>query len=365
MAGHMGAMTEGTGTGLPRHEPGLDGIRAVAILAIVIYHACPDALPGGWAGVDAFFVLSGYLITRLLAREMVETGRLHFGLFYARRALRLMPAFGLLLLFALARAALAPSEAAGQLQFQGIGMAVTYLMNWNRAFGWVNQGILGHTWSLSMEEQFYLLWPVCFLALWRRRPVAWLAGATGLIIAWRCALALGGADAERTYNGFDTHADALAIGCILALVPLGAPARLGLTRAAPLAVAALAVILLAMPFRSLWTQTWGLTAAALASAWLIVAAQQDGWLKRVLSSPLAVYTGRISYGWYLWHYPFLLIGIWSIPDISAAQRLALVFAGYPVAMLSYHCVERPCLRLKDRLRPKARPEPEPAGLTAA
>ncbi|GGF65260.1 hypothetical protein GCM10007301_26290 [Azorhizobium oxalatiphilum] len=344
------------------YEPALDGIRALAITAIAIYHASPALLPGGWAGVDVFFVLSGYLITRLLADEMTATGRIAFGRFYARRALRLLPAFALLLAFMLVRAAMAPSFAHATPILQSTGIAATYLMNWNRAFNWLPQDLLGHTWSLSMEEQFYLLWPVCFLFLRGRRPLAWLCGVVVLVVAWRSYLALTGADAERTYNGFDTHADALAIGCIFALVPLGARLRRLLAVTAPLALLALAALLLLMPHRALATQTLGLTAAALASAWLVVAAREEGWLKRLLSLRPVAYTGRISYGWYLWHYPFLVLGIWADPDISTAHRLALVFAAYPVAMASYHFVERPCLRLRGYFRPIV---PAPAILAPA
>ncbi len=337
-----------------RYEPALDGIRAFAITSVVFYHALPTELVGGWVGVDVFFVLSGYLITRLLAQELQASGTINFRFFYMRRVLRLLPAFAALLLFQLLRIALEGNPVVARQMLEATLISATYLINWSRAFEWLPQDVLGHTWSLAMEEQFYLIWPVTLLLVWKRRPLTWLTGAIVVIVAWRCVLAFTGSDPERTYNGFDTHADALLIGCVLALLPADAPILVHVRRFSALPLAALTAMVLFLIHSALLTQTIGLTAAALFAAWLIVAAGVDGWLKRLLSLKPLSYTGRISYGWYLWHFPILLIGVNTIPGLTNAGRAGLVLAAYPVAMASYHFIERPFLALRPRFRAPAR-----------
>jgi peptidoglycan/LPS O-acetylase OafA/YrhL len=199
-----------------KYEPSLDGIRAVAITAVVLYHSAPNWFPGGWAGVDAFFVLSGYLITRLLSDEIKENGSIDFQNFYIRRALRLAPAFVVLLVVELAFD-LIESSPQKWVNAQAVHISGLYLMNWNRAFDWLPEGHLGHTWSLAMEEQFYLLWPMMLLMIWRRDALRWTVTGIFVVFAWRTALAISGAGVDRTYNGFDTHADALLMGCALSL----------------------------------------------------------------------------------------------------------------------------------------------------
>lgn len=347
------------------YEPALDGIRALAITSVVFFHAFPTVLVGGWAGVDVFFVLSGYLITRLLAQELWAGDTINFRFFYIRRALRLLPAFGALLLFQLLRIALEGNPVLARQMLEATFISATYLINWSRAFQWLPQDVLGHTWSLAMEEQFYLLWPVSLLLIWKRRPLAWLYGAIALIIVWRCALALTGSDPERTYNGFDTHADALLVGCVLALLPAGTPLLAQMRRFPAVPLAALLAIFLFLPHRTVLTQTFGLTIAALCAAWLVVAAGADTWLKRLMSLKPLTYTGRISYGWYLWHFPILMIGLNNLPGLSAWGKAGLVLSAYPVAMASYHFIERPFLALRPRFRAAPAAEtmtPPPAGV---
>ncbi len=208
------AETPAFGRLLTRYEPSLDGMRAVAVTCVVAFHAT-HWLPGGWAGVDVFFVLSGFLITSLLAQEIEASGSIDLGSFYLRRALRLVPALTVMLLASLAVAVLLPSRTLEDVR--AIGLAGTYLMNWNRAFALFPQAWLGHTWSLAMEEQFYLLWPAILLLIRARRPVTLISALVVLVTVWRLVLVLSGAPAERTYNGFDTHADGLLIGSALAL----------------------------------------------------------------------------------------------------------------------------------------------------
>jgi peptidoglycan/LPS O-acetylase OafA/YrhL len=156
------------------YEPALDGLRAVAIVAVMIYHANERLLPGGYLGVDLFFVLSGYLITRLLSEELSINGKVSFFDFYIRRFLRLTPALWTLLVFCVALAVASHRRVSSLVS---VAIAATYLMNWNRAFHWASQGLLPHTWTLSIEEQFYLLWPLAFVFIRRYRPLIWISVA--------------------------------------------------------------------------------------------------------------------------------------------------------------------------------------------
>lgn len=333
------------------YEPSLDSVRAFSIVAVVFYHAF-TTVPGGWIGVDAFFVLSGYLITRILAEEMRYNGRLDVFNFCIRRVLRLVPAFALMLAAELTFEAIMSNEVWEHIE--AAALSATYLMNWNRAFAFGPQGHLGHTWSLAMEEQFYLLWPAALIIV-RKRPIPSLVITILAVVSWRCWLAIQGADPERTYNGFDSHADALLIGCLTAYVPLSAELKSVLTRNVWMPVIGLTLLLVYSHFRTIFTQTAGLTLAAAFAAWIIVAATQHGLLNRFLRLPPLVYTGRISYGLYLWHFPILLAGLSVFSLSSAVDKLLLLCVAYAVAALSYHFVERPFLKLKSKFAPRDRP----------
>jgi peptidoglycan/LPS O-acetylase OafA/YrhL len=339
-----------------RYEPSLDGLRAFSVLSVVFYHISENWMPGGWAGVDTFFVLSGYLITSLLAREMDETGTIRFGRFYIRRVLRLGPALGCLLAFIVFAALFTPFSERRVELLRGAAISLVYMMNWSRAFAWFPPWVLDHTWSLSMEEQFYLLWPALFLFFKRGRPVLWLTLTLVIVTTWRVFLASTGAEPERTYNGFDTHSDGLLLGCVIALLPrlrLGAVA----SKSIVIPVAGLISIFFFLQFRTYFTQTAGLSISAVLSAWIILALEQDNWLKKFLSMKPLVYTGRLSYGWYLWHFPLIRMARYTLQRMHLSANggadwigfnCALVVVSYVVAMLSFEFVETPFLRLKNR-----------------
>jgi peptidoglycan/LPS O-acetylase OafA/YrhL len=172
--------------------------------------------------------------------------------------------------------------------------------------------------------------------------------ALAAMVAWRSFLTLTGSSPERTYNGFDTHADTLLIGCALALARPGPRLSEIARRFAAVPVAVLIAILTGLSYRSPFIQTVGFTLAGLATAWVIVAAMQSGWLKRALSVRPLTYSGRISYGLYLWHVPIVMLG----PKfIHGYLSLLLIPLSFGVAALSYAYVEKPFLRLKARFEP--------------
>lgn len=332
----------------------LDGLRAVAILAVVSYHAAGRFFPGGWCGVDVFFVLSGFLITSILRRELEQTGRISYANFLVRRALRLAPALSLLLLFEIVRSFFA-SNASEILQAALV--AAANLMNWSRSFNLFPQDVLGHTWSLSAEEQFYLLWPFALALVFRRGAARWVVAAVVAVTAWRVALAFAGSGPDRIYNGFDTHCDGFLIGCLLGLVgvatcheKIAAWGRFGPHLPRPSTpVVLLALIVLLIPFGAAMC-AFGLTLAVGCSAWLLIAVQGNNWLTWILSSSPLAYTGKISYGWYLWHYPALAIAH-QVRVAGWPQHLFVlaVLAGtYGIAALSYAYVEQPILARKRR-----------------
>ena len=205
------------------YVPALDGLRALAVMLVLAAHLGIPFMHGGVIGVDLFFVLSGFLITGLLLEEQERNGQIHYPAFYARRALRLFPALVLLLPLVGIAAHLSPEidKATGDLTTGGIPWVLLYLANWPRATG-TQLGLFGHTWSLAIEEQFYLLWPAALFLLVRKRtdyPRALVVSLSvaALVAVHRAVEWLQGAGIDRVANGTDMRADALLIGCATAL----------------------------------------------------------------------------------------------------------------------------------------------------
>lgn len=146
----------------------------------------------------------------MLANELSAAGKIDYRNFYIRRILRLWPPLAVFLFVVVLKISL--SEGQKTASFEAVAVSAVYLMNWSRAFIWWEQYKLGHTWSLAMEEQLYLLWPALLTLIFARRAICCIFGLIVVMVTWRCFLALNGADPERTYNGFDTHGDALLIG---------------------------------------------------------------------------------------------------------------------------------------------------------
>lgn len=324
-----------------KYERAFDGLRAIAIIFVFLDHAWEFRFPGAWAGVDVFFVLSGYLITTLLANELSATGQIDYRNFFIRRILRLWPAFAVFLFVMVMTISMSKGPNTGS--FQAVAVSAVYLMNWNKAFAWWEPSNLGHTWSLAMEEQFYLLWPVLLSLIFVRRPIRYVLGLITVMITWRCFLALSGADPDRTYNGFDTHGDALLIGCLLALLVRRTPdPTIHLSKLWPVASAGLLAILFLLTHRTVLAQTAGLSIASVLTFVIIAGLRRETLLKSLLSTRPLVYLGKISYGFYLWHFPI----VFGLSHYGIAGKLAAFMFSFGLASASYHWIELPFLALK-------------------
>jgi len=339
-----------------RHNPALDGLRALSVTAVVLYHA--GALSGGWVGVEVFFVISGFLITGLLAAEHERNGRIDLVGFWRRRARRLLP--GIVMLAAIAAAYLwtyrdtRPSTTAGR---DMVGL-LTYTSNWVSIGGdgyWGQfeaPSVLRHAWSLAIEEQYYLVFPLIAAVLLRRRAFGrGLAVLTAVALAWQ-VVASYRFDADRLYLGTDTRAFGLLAGGVLALGLRRRPIAGPRARAVLVAVGLAALgVLTAMSigfgdagpasFRG-WFQLLVLASAAAILA--VHDADHPTVVGRLVGSrPLAL-VGRWSYGIYLFHWPLLLV---LAPHGPADEWLLGVLAlaiTIPVAGASYQLVEHPIRR---------------------
>jgi peptidoglycan/LPS O-acetylase OafA/YrhL len=339
------------------YRPALDGVRAVAVLSVITYHL--GEFPGGFLGVDVFFVLSGYLITGLLLQERATTGRISIRAFWARRARRLLPALLLLLaVSALVAGHNAPVETLAARRADTFA-ALFYYANWHfiassQSYFATSAGLspLLHTWSLAIEEQFYLLWPVILLGLIglaSRRPrilVAIILTGAGVSAVAMAAL-YSETDPNRSYLGTDTRAHALLLGAALAALLHSRPSLLAHPRARLLAalswpVAAVAVGLPLLTFRDQGTAYYhggsALFAVAVVFSLWIVEARPHGVPAAALTLAPARWIGRISYGLYLWHWPLIVWVGMSGSRMLKAKELALTFA---VATASFYMLERP------------------------
>jgi peptidoglycan/LPS O-acetylase OafA/YrhL len=347
---------------------GLDGIRAVAVAGVLLFHGGVSGVGGGMLGVDVFFALSGFLITSLLVTEHERTSTIAFGRFYLRRARRLLPAL-FITLIGVAFYARYIADPATLSSLRGDALStLAYVANWRFIFSdqsyFVVNGApspLLHTWSLAIEEQFYLLWPlICLLVLRRgsRRTLA-LVAALGALASFGTSLglSLAGAGSARLYYGTDTRAQAILAGAVLgALGPLtewsGRPGRFGrsatgrraLVAASLLGAAAVLFSFHAVAGNNAFLYRGGFLLVAVGTTAVIALAvnQPDAVLSRALSWRPLCYVGLISYGLYLYHYPLFLTLDHQRTGLSGASLLAVRLAAtFAVAVASFHLVEGP------------------------
>jgi peptidoglycan/LPS O-acetylase OafA/YrhL len=318
-----------------KHRPELDGLRGIAILVVLAAHTGVPGFSdgGGGAGVTLFFVLSGYLITSMLLAEKAKYGRVDFRAFYIRRALRLFPALAavLVVVVLLVVAGLMPQEAREGVDYRIVlAGVVCYVANWVAVAG-QPIGMLGHTWSLAVEEQFYILWPALLLLglrLGRQRFALIVLLFIFADTPYRLWLDLHGGFMH-VFVGTDTRGDALLFGCVLALLETRWNLVVGW-----LGLAGVLVLAITWPGDpGLGLQILFIPGAALVST-LAVA----GCPSILAWSPLA-FVGRISYGLYLWHG---LVIWWHLPW-PVAVPLCI-----GIACVSYFVLEQPFLRLKGR-----------------
>ena len=333
---------------------GLDGVRGIAVLLVVFYHARTEWFPGGYIGVDVFFVLSGFLITRLLRQEFAAKESISFRNFYIRRGLRLLPAL-VLVCAAVALACLLLPLRDRDATLLGVGTAIFYLSSPFAAAG-RDLGDMLPTWSLSVEEYFYFVWPVLLiLCLRTRRPAQWVAAVCAVAVLYRLLVPnLAGWSAQRVAYGADTRAEQLLIGALLAFVlPFMVRAsRTWVTVAAGMTLGAFVLMPGGISAGSFYI-AGGSTIIAILAA-VIVAHVERGepsWINSLLRSRPLVWTGQRSYGIYLWHVPLIsMVAVIGLEErVQAFVNLVLVFL---IPALSFRFVESPFLQLKSRFAGK-------------
>jgi peptidoglycan/LPS O-acetylase OafA/YrhL len=379
----------GVGKAAPiTYLPYLDGLRALSILLVLFYHAHGKFGQlgeqfSGWVGVDVFFVLSGFLITSLLVQERAKYGTISFSGFYMRRLLRIAPAYYVFLLVML----LAQGWAAAG----SVAVCAVYLSNYNMALRhWelVETFGLGHTWSLAVEEQFYLLWPIA-LYLANRRALRLTVVLTVAVALYRGLLVRYGVSPDRVYFAFDTRVDTLLIGCIAALLWAEPSYRERIRQGLTGPWTALVVLgglffafqTLGLPWQGRvykWAVYLPLTVSLIAVLVLALLVNPTSLLARVLSHPVLVWIGRLSYSLYLWHPPAYDVAkelspwlaehfpggsFWAKATVADALGMLL---GFGLACLSYYVVEMPFLKLKKLWQgAPVKPAPAPLALEAA
>ncbi|MDK8846911.1 acyltransferase family protein [Corynebacterium sp. MSK297] len=360
-----------------RQVPGLDGLRGLAVAAVVIYHFFGDVLPGGYLGVDMFFVLSGFLITSLLLREYDTTGTVNLKDFWVRRLRRIMPTAIVVLVVCTAIVGVIGGDFAVDIRTQFLG-SLFFVSNWTQIatsasyFADSEVEVFAHYWSLAVEEQFYLLWPLvlfALLAVWGARKRLHIALAS-LLAAVASAIAMAvvyspDADPTRVYYGTDTHAFGLLVGAVLAMLLTTSkadPTRdswpvLELTRArfvasliGLVATAIYVVQLFVMADDGNFPYWGGLFITSLAGAGMIYAVVYEvAPLRWIFEFRLMRYLGQRSFSIYLWHWPVIMIIRELTPEETLDSHavwwgLLAVAMSLGLSELSYRWIESPFRR---------------------
>lgn len=348
----------------PGRIEGLDGLRALAVLAVLAYHLWPQAVPGGFVGVDIFFVISGFLITTLLLREIDASGSVDLGRFWVRRARRLLPALTVVVVVSIAAAWPAGSDLLVGVERQTLG-ALTFSTNWldiaagTDYFDQSVQPLFLTFWSLAVEEQFYLFWPPLVLAVaalrWRHLRSALVAATLAVVSALAMAVLVDPDRPTRVYYGTDTHAFGLMAGAAVAYAFAGAaplllhPAWQRTRRWLPFAgLFVFAVLVATLDSASSVTYRGGLVLASAAGVLMVAAlpGPADLFTELMRLRPLA-WVGERSYGLYLWHWPILLIvselrsGADPAVDTDAPTATAVVALTLIATEISYRWIEAP------------------------
>lgn len=347
--------------------PGLDGLRCIAVLAVLLYHISPNQFVGGYIGVDLFFVISGFLITYLNLQK-IENPNKTFSLknFWLRRARRLIPALVLVILVCVPLGALIyPDILVGV--FRQVAGALTYTTNWveiihgSNYFDQANPSLFKNFWSLAVEEQFYLIWPPILLLLMSRRlrnsQLISIIAAIGLASLVLMGVLATPDNYTRVYYGTDTHCFGLAFGIIFAFIwnrQEGSLSREWITSQkwtvalAPVGLVGFALIVMLVPDTAAFTYPFGLGLGSLFSLFLVgsVIIRQDSVFTRIMELAPMRWVGVRSYSIYLWHWPMLVFGRILIPTaLGTVENVAVdvLFAAisFVASDLSYRFVEEP------------------------
>ena len=345
-------------------RPDIEGLRAVAVIAVVLYHAGIPGLTGGYIGVDVFFVISGFLITGLLFREATTTNTVRLGRFYGARARRLLPAAAIVgIITAIAAAVVLPPLQARSVVLDGIASAL-YVGNYRFALHGTDYLAVDtpspfqHYWSLGVEEQFYLVWPVLIIAVaWLIRRIPLFRGATTRAAPYAVVLAVVAAASlaagalwthtspSWAFFSLPTRAWELAAGGLVAL-SIQQWRRLSLLTASIAGWGGLALILLTCTQLNAHTPYPGIEALlpVLGTALIIGGGAVTGGLGpgRLLCRPAMRAIGRISYSWYLWHWPVLLLMPAALGEPAGLPaRLSATAVSAGLAVITLHLVENP------------------------
>lgn len=346
------------------HIHGLDGLRSLAIIAVLLFHLDLDFLPGGYIGVDVFFVISGYLITTLLLRERRSSGRIDLRGFWTRRARRLLPALVTVVTVSVVLGLVAGNDLLVNIRRQVLG-ALTFSNNWleiaagSSYFNTTSPQLFVNFWSLAVEEQFYLFWPLIFLGVVavtttiRQRVTVMLVAAVASALAM-AIIFTPGQDPTRVYYGTDTHAFGLLIGAALAYSARGKWFNTGSWRRYRVVIAlgglfTLVVLMCTMSADYAWTYRGGLVLASLATAAVVAAlpGNRPNLITQMFSVSPLVWIGQRSYGIYLWHWPVILLIDAFGPAATSGSALAWLYRvlavviTFGIAELSFRFIETP------------------------
>ena len=355
-----------------KHMPALDGVRAVAILIVMVYHLewlIPDLHPyvkGGFLGVDVFFVLSGFLITSILLSEREKTGEISLKNFYVRRCLRLIPAFWLFLVgIYFFGSFLLPKFQAGLVYGRNDFLyALTYTMNW---FSATNPGFdsnLNHSWSLAIEEQFYIIWSLILFwavsAKWKHNQILFLTiGLIAFLCVSRAIRAGMGTDWRILYYSTDTRIDSLLMGCAASMLfvwkvfPCDVTKRRWFKLLLLASVIGSTVMLFSFSHENSGLYIAGLPVFTISIAVMLywLASGENTAIHKLLSMTAMRWIGSISYSLYLWHY---LVYEYAKKEFipSGSQIFVAVGLAFAMAAVSYYLIEKPFLRLKFQINSK-------------